>query len=437
MIAVSATMLSHSRPDCYGSERFPSKILLSPQPSLLRETSYGGYNSPVKSFIPSPKKVRFADINLSKPVSSLKPTKKNLDSSVSSLKKSKKAPEIFVKSLSKSTRSSKSGSSVTASPTKLKKKSIDSAFLSPNKSKKPLETPDSPIKSPSKSNRSPKSPGEKAKSRSPKSPKKKPRSPSKSSRLPKYSEKESKRPKSPSKKSKSPSKSSRCSKKLSTKLKSVPVPFNAEEDRLEREILEAEVDELQARLALVKAQTEKAVKEEKEKLQRENEEKKRAFLTKARRRSAARSYKNNLSCIEDNKDLIKSLREENSQVRRQNQSLLEDCRNLRMNNERIEKATEESWDCYRRLKDHHAILAAQNEKLAAVESAYKKKLDEVTANFNQMNAESNFEHVARKGYERLLDNILSVLEDRCADHELVSNVRESAEFMKEDSPNYK
>ena len=126
--------------------------------------------------------------------------------------------------------------------------------------------------------------------------------------------------------------------------------------------------------------------------------------------------------IDESGKIIEFLRKENTKLRNQNDTMRKDFKALKENNQRLMEANASAGASFTALNDHAKQLNTTNGKLIKSVEAYKAQLEKLKDDLKMRQAYYLAEAEARLAYQKTMAQIVSSIQDKCRDPQLIEDV---------------
>ena len=135
--------------------------------------------------------------------------------------------------------------------------------------------------------------------------------------------------------------------------------------------------------------------------------------------------------IHEGKDIISLLRRENATIRERNEKLFDEIQKLQTNNQRLELSNAESEQCVARLQFHDETCVTEHSKLVRIEKQYRNAVQDHEDHLELHNQYASAESKICRIYDKALSEVLLLVDKKCGDHALRTEVHEIADFMRD------
>jgi ribosomal protein L14E/L6E/L27E len=127
--------------------------------------------------------------------------------------------------------------------------------------------------------------------------------------------------------------------------------------------------------------------------------------------------------IQEEKDKIAKIRQENTELRAQNQSLYTDIQKLKINNQRLEASKQTSTACLDRIVFHEDTCSIEHAKLVKIAAQYETAVREHEQGLALQTAYGDVEHKMKKMYGTLLGAVWDRVKDHSHNTEMVEEIK--------------
>lgn len=193
--------------------------------------------------------------------------------------------------------------------------------------------------------------------------------------------------------------------------------FILEHARKEKELLQ--------RLAEIQNQTQRDLRALEEKVVNYKNE------ISARAKAKKEKYKDRYDAIQRQREDMDKIKKENAHFRERNEILKKNCRNLRINNLRLEKSIASQEEYAANLKEHHNRCVKDNQRLIDVEKGYRKKVLELRASLQTRTAYAVTEFRTKNRYRETVRKFFKMVE-KCQDDALnfkIMDIQDNFELL--------
>lgn len=198
--------------------------------------------------------------------------------------------------------------------------------------------------------------------------------------------------------------------------------LDAQEKKLKKKIKKLE-KELEAKKAETVEKLKEAEKETEEiEAQKEELRAKHDKLMKLANETPKDEIEKNKKKIEESDKIVNFLRKENAKVRDQTDKMKEEMQDLKDQNSRLVEANASAGASLDSLEKQKTNLAEHNDKLEENLKKWKSQNNQLKADLANRTAYHKAETKIRAEYEKAMEKIVELLEERCDDHELLEEV---------------
>uniref|UniRef100_A0A7S2YDA2 Uncharacterized protein n=1 Tax=Entomoneis paludosa TaxID=265537 RepID=A0A7S2YDA2_9STRA len=138
-------------------------------------------------------------------------------------------------------------------------------------------------------------------------------------------------------------------------------------------------------------------------------------------------FKDKMDVMETSKKELEKLKKENAAFRTKLEALNKNCRNLRINNMRLETSNGNQDEYYKQLKNHHDRCVQDNERLIEVEREYKGKIGELEEMLELRTSYAMAEHRTKLAYRRIVMTFVDKVDQSQRDEVLSLKLHEYLE----------
>lgn len=194
-------------------------------------------------------------------------------------------------------------------------------------------------------------------------------------------------------------------------------------EKKEKDGLKDKIKDIEEKIQEAEKRRMKEVEEAREAAEKEIEEYK--AMVKEEMKSDKEKQKKSAqqqTLIDESGKIIEYLRKENMKLRTQNDSLKKDYKSLKENNARLMEANASASQSFTALNDHAKNLNSTNAKLIKNVEGYKQQLEKLKEDLKARQAYYLAQAEARLAYQKTMAQIVTSIQDKCRDPQLVEDV---------------